>query len=56
MTNCIVCYNHLCKHKETNGCTAAVVEIGSDGNCLTYEEKDIYKEVEGFGRESKSDI
>ncbi len=56
MTSCIVCYNHLCKYKRVNGCTASIVAIGSDGNCLTYEEKDIYKEVEGFKRESESNV
>ena len=50
MTNCIVCYNDSCRHCSGTGCMAAVVEIGSDGNCLTYEEIDIYKEVEGFSR------
>jgi hypothetical protein len=51
MTNCIVCYNHTCKYHEITSCHCAVVEIGSDG-CLTYEEKDIYAEVEGFEREA----
>jgi hypothetical protein len=49
--NCIVCYNHTCKYHELTGCNAAVVEIGSEGSCLTYEEKDIYAEVEEFKRD-----
>lgn len=53
MTNCIVCYMTSCKYNCDNACSAAEVEIGysSDGaGCLTYEEKDIYAEVEGFKR------
>ncbi len=56
MANIYVCFNHTCKYKKANACTCAGVEISSDGHCLTYEEKDIYKEVEGFSRESKSNI
>lgn len=51
MTNCIVCYNHTCKFHSVNSCEAAAVEIGSDGSCLTYEEIDIYAEVEEFRRD-----
>lgn len=53
ITNCIVCYNHTCRHHSVNSCEAAVVEVSSDGSCLTYEEKDIYAEVEGFRREKE---
>lgn len=50
MANCIVCYNDSCKHCSGTGCMAAVVEVGYGGSCLTYEEIDIYKEVEESSR------
>ena len=55
METTIVCYRMDCKHNERHVCGLAVVAIDSCG-CCDYEEKDIYKEVEGFSRESESDI
>ena len=56
MYNCIVCYNDNCKHHCGNsGCELAIITIGECG-CLDFEEVDIYKEVEGFSRESKSNV
>lgn len=45
------CWNDRCEYN-CNGCycDAPEVEIGTDGSCLTFEEKDIYKEVDGFSR------
>lgn len=54
--NCITCYMLRCKYNCGNACIAAEVEIGcgEDGtSCLTYEEKDIYAEVEGFKRDDE---
>ena len=39
---------HNCGNYE---CGADSIAVGTDGSCCTYEEKDIYKEVEGFGRD-----
>jgi hypothetical protein len=48
------CWNDRCEYS-CNGCYcyAPEVEIGTDGSCLTFEEKDIYREVEGLSRDDK---
>lgn len=51
MAKCIVCSNTRCKHNYRYSCEAAKLELGSDGSCLTYDERDIYKEAEGFKRD-----
>ena len=47
------CWNDKCAYS-CDGCYCDAVEvmIGTDGSCLTFEEKDIYREVEGFSRET----
>lgn len=51
----IVCSNTMCKYNSGLSCTAAVVEVGWKHNCITYEEIDIYKEVEEFSRDGQAD-
>lgn len=49
--SCIkTCWNNKCKYN-CNGCYCNTddIEIGTDGSCLTFEELDIYKEVEETG-------
>lgn len=45
------CWRRECEYNLANQCMAHSVMIGSFGDCLTYTEKDIYKEVEGFSRD-----
>jgi hypothetical protein len=47
------CWDNTC-HYNRGGCycNAPEVEIAADHECLTYEEKDIYAEAEGFGRDA----
>ena len=48
----VKCWNTKCKNNGANCCCkASGVEITVDGSCDTYEEIDIYKEVEGFSRD-----
>ena len=54
LNNCIVCSNTKCRHNSGLSCIAAVVELSYDGTCLTSEEIDIYKEVEGFSRDENA--
>lgn len=51
MYNCIVCSNTKCSYNSGLACAAAVVELSYDGTCLTYDEIDIYKEIEEFSRD-----
>ena len=51
MENTILCHNTNCKHNSCRGCQVAIIEIGTDGRCMDFEEIDIYKEVEGFSRD-----
>ena len=51
------CWNDKCEYNRGGCyCDAEDIEIGTSGSCDTFVEKDIYKEVEGFSRESKSNI
>ena len=57
MTCLISCCNIDCEYNHRgHSCHADDVEIDFDGTCLTFEQKDIYKEVEGFNRESESNV
>ena len=56
MENTVLCHRTNCKYNDCKGCGVAIIEIGVDGTCLDFEEIDIYKEVEGFSRESESNI
>ena len=52
MNTAIKCYNTKCKFNHSCWCfPTEQITIGTDGSCLSYEEIDIYKEVEGFSRE-----
>lgn len=55
MENTILCHRTNCKYNNCKSCGVAIIEIGESG-CLDFEEIDIYKEVEGFSRESESNI
>ena len=55
MDNSIICFRNNCRFNRGFCCEAEVIEIGADGNCLDFEEKDIYKEVEGFSRDWQAD-
>ena len=55
MDNSIICFRESCRFNSGFCCEAEVVEIGEAG-CLDFEEKDIYKEVEGLSRESESNV
>ena len=53
MPNIKTCFNSKCEYNRGDCyCNAGDVEIDADGSCFTFEEKDIYKNVEGFGREA----
>lgn len=46
------CWNTSCEYNRSGCyCDAYDIEIDTDGNCMTFMEKDIYKEVEGFRRD-----
>lgn len=48
------CYRGDCEcNVEGAYCDACEVIVGTAGDCLTYTQKDIYKEVEGFSRDTK---
>ena len=55
MENTVLCHRTNCKYNDCKGCGVAIIEIGADGNCFDFEEKDIYKEVEGFSRDWQAD-
>ena len=44
------CWRGECEYNVAGKCTAHSIIIGTYGNCLTFNEKDIYAEVEGFKR------
>lgn len=44
------CWRRECEYNKASKCTAASIVIGGLGTCLTFNEKDIYAEVEGFKR------
>lgn len=51
------CWRSECEHNYGGCyCNTDEIELDSFGQCMTYCEKDIYREVEGFSRESKSNI
>ena len=54
MENTILCHRTNCKHNNCKGCDVAIIEIGDCG-CIDFEEKNIYKEVEGFSRDWQAD-
>ena len=56
MGRIIICNRTDCKYNACKSCECDIVELDIDGTCMFFEEKDIYKEVEGFGRESESNI
>ena len=51
MPNIRTCWNDKCEFN-CGGCYCDALEVVIDtyGSCATFEEKDIYKEVEGFSR------
>ena len=54
MENTVLCHRTNCKYNNCKGCGVAIIEIGTDGTCLDFEEIDIYKEVEGFSRDDNT--
>ena len=56
MGHIIICNRTYCKHNMCKGCACSIVELDIDGTCMFFEEPDIYKEVEGFSRESESNV
>lgn len=55
MGRIIICNRTDCKYNNCRCCDLDIVEI-DDLGCVSYEEIDIYKEVEGFSRETESNI
>ena len=50
MARCIICSNTDCKYNYKRSCEAHKLELDCNCVCLTYIERDIYEEVEGFKR------